>query len=117
METSRRHAQAMPWKEQDAVNQREAFVRAYLKRHVSMAELCREFSISRKTGYKWTQRFLEGGLPNLLDRSSTPHRLRHAIERELVGLLVDVRSRFPSWGPKKLCAFLDREKPEMELPA
>jgi putative transposase len=51
----------MPWKEQKTVDQREAFVLARLRGEQSMAELCRQFGIARKTGYKWEQRFFDGG--------------------------------------------------------
>ena len=63
-----RRASVVPWKEQQTVDQRLAFVMAYMKGNASMAELCREFSVSRKTGYKWLQRFLDGGVPNLVLR-------------------------------------------------
>ena len=56
----------MPWKEQQLVEIRESFVRAFFSQRASMADLCREYGIARKTGYKWTQRFIDGGVPNLV---------------------------------------------------
>lgn len=113
----KRQAWAVPWKEQRIVDNREAFVRAYLAERASMAELCREFQISRKTGYKWAQRFLDGGLPNLVDRSRTAHRCPHGLLPEVVDAVLELRRRFPNWGPKKLEAFLQREHPTMNVPA
>lgn len=47
----------MPWKECSAVSQRVEFVRLAQAAAANVAELCRRFGISRKTGYKWLQRF------------------------------------------------------------
>src|SRR4051794_25364962 len=107
----------MPWKEQRAVDQRKAFVLEYLKGRVTMAELCREFDISRKTGYKWTQRFLDGGMPNLVDRASVARGLPHAIDPALVQAILAQRKRHATWGPKKLLVVLANEQPEVSWPA
>ncbi len=56
-----------------------------------MAELCREFGISRKTGYKWAQRFLDGGMPNLVDLLRAPHARRHAVSSEVVDAIGELR--------------------------
>jgi putative transposase len=114
---SLRQAWAVPWKEQRDVDQREAFVRAYMQGHIPMSELCRQFGVSRKTGYKWTQRFIDGGLPNLLNRATVPHHVPHAVSADLRGRIIDLRVRFPTWGPKKLQAYLQREHPEESWPA
>lgn len=83
----------------------------------SMAALCREFGVSRKTGYKWTQRFLDGGLPNLVDRSRVAHRFPTAIAPGVTDLVLALRRRYPMFGPKKLEAVLRREHPDIMLPA
>jgi putative transposase len=82
-----------------------------------MTELCREFGISRKTGYKWEQRFLDGGVPNLIDRSSRPAELANATPVEVVERIVKARRTHPTWGPKKLYEVLTRADAELELPA
>ena len=82
-----------------------------------MAELCREFGISRKTGYKWAQRFLDGGMPNLVDRLRAPHVVRHAVSSEVVDAIVALRRQFSSWGPKKLDAYLRREYSAVAWPS
>jgi transposase InsO family protein len=88
-----------------------------MKGHSSMAELCREFSVSRKTGYKWLQRFLDGGVPNLVDQTTAPHRVSHAVSSEVAQAIVALRKRYPSWGAKKLEAYLKREQPTIAWPA
>lgn len=107
----------MPWKEQQTVDQRMAFVLAYMQHRVTMAELCREFGVSRKTGYKWTQRFIDGGAPNLLNRVTGPRHCSHAVGPEVEAAIVEVRKRYPTWGPKKIDAYLQRQKPNLQLPS
>lgn len=108
---------AVPWKEQQLVEIRESFVRAFFSQRATMAELCREYGIARKTGYKWTQRFIDGGVPNLVDRSRAAHHHPSAVSPDAVEALLALRRRHPTWGPKKLEAVLQREQPELELPA
>ena len=61
----------MPWKDLSPVQLRKAFIDEYLKQQDSVSELCRRFAVSRKTAYKWIQRFLAGC--DLVDRSRRPH--------------------------------------------
>jgi transposase InsO family protein len=84
---------------------------------VPMTELCREHGISPKTGYKWIQRFHDGGLPNLMDRSRAPHTNRHAIREEVAEAIVALRKKRPTWGPRKLRGWLERENPKVIWPA
>lgn len=81
-----------------------------------MAELCREFGVSRKTGYKWIQRFIDGGMPNLVDRARTAHRLKHAVPPNTIERVLEARRQF-GWGPKKLKEVLEREHPDVTWPA
>lgn len=96
---------------------RESFVRAFFSQRATMAELCREYGIARKTGYKWTQRFIDGGVPNLVDRSRAAHHHPTAIAPETVEALLALRRCYPTWGPKKLEAVLRREHPALAVPA
>ena len=64
----------MPWKETCTMDQRRAFIEAWLSREFTMAELCRRFEVSRPTGYKWLERFEAEGCPGLADRSRAPQR-------------------------------------------
>jgi hypothetical protein len=63
----------MPWKERSIVEERMRFV-LRLKEGECMASLCREFGISRVTGYKIYERYKECGLEGLTDRARTPYR-------------------------------------------
>ena len=63
----------MPWKVSDVVNERMHFV-LRLEDGERMADLCREFGISRKTGYKIFERYEDCGLEGLSDRTRRPFR-------------------------------------------
>ncbi len=65
----------MPWRECSVMDERMRFVARRLAGE-PMAELCREFGISRKTGYKIVDRYQECGIHGLTDRSRRPFRLR-----------------------------------------
>ena len=82
-----------------------------------MAALCAEFQISRKTGYKWLDRFLEEGLPGLVDRRSAPKTAYQSTDPATVAAIVKARQRFPYWGPRKLKAWLERQEPKRRWPA
>jgi len=80
----------MPWQETGAMTERLRFIVAVQAGEASVAALCRQFGISRKTGYKWLSRYREAGGPSLTDRSRAPHRPGVCqIERRAVGELRD----------------------------
>src|SRR5215472_828258 len=68
----------MPWKECSVMDERMQFVSRRIAGE-SMAELCREFGISRKTGYKIFDRYQECGVEGLTDRSRRPHHYVHKL--------------------------------------
>ena len=106
----------MPWKERSVVEERFAFVRR-LEAGESMSELCREFSISRKTGYKIYRRFKEEGPEGLGDESRRPHISPHKTSPEVEALIVEAKRKRPSWGSKKLEKSLDRQHPGISFPS
>jgi transposase InsO family protein len=82
-----------------------------------MTDLCREFGISRKTGYKLKAKFEERGVDALLDQSRAPARIPHRTGKAVRALLVATRKQHPTWGPKKIRAWLERKHPGVRLPA
>jgi transposase InsO family protein len=107
----------MPWKETCPMDERAEFIVDCLRGELSMTELCRKYGISRKTGYKWHARFVDGGRPGLADRSRACSRHPNAVEEQIVSLLVDARKRHPTWGPRKLLFELGVKYPRLSLPA
>jgi hypothetical protein len=105
----------MPWKEVSPMSERSRFIHDRLSTEWSMAELCSNYGISRKTGYKWLNRFLEEGRPGLTDRSRAPLSCPHKTPDHIVQLLIEARKHHPHWGPKKLLAMLYRKPPPLGL--
>ena len=107
----------MPWREWTPMQQRLEFVREYESGLFTMTELVAHYGVSRKTGYKWLERFDQGGASALADRSRRPHASPHATAAELVDQILAVRHRHPRWGAKKLRAVLARRQPQVQWPA
>jgi len=99
------------------MDQRMKFVVCYLEHELPMAALCREFGISRKTGYKFISRYIEEGIDGLKDRSRSRHSHPNAISDALERIVLEARNNHPSWGPKKLRAWLMRRDSSVSWPA
>jgi putative transposase len=67
-----------------------------------MAELCREFGISRKTGYKIFDRYQECGMQGLTDRSRRPYRYANQLPFQVENYVLNVQREHPSWGARKI---------------
>lgn len=107
----------MPWSETCRMEERARFVLEALEGWTSMSELCADYGISRRTGYKWLDRYREHGLSALMDRSRAPRRQAEITPPEVVKEIVAVRNAHPTWGPRKLRAWLERKKPKEKWPA
>jgi transposase InsO family protein len=99
------------------MDERKEFILAALGREASVSELCRRWGISRKTGYKWLERYEEIGSAGLSDRSHAPLRCPHRLDEALIEGVLALRSDHPSWGPKKLRAWLVQHRPSLIWPA
>src|SRR3989440_2132379 len=107
----------MPWKERSVVEERMRFV-LRLKDGESMASLCREFGISRVTGYKIYDRYKECGLNGLTDRARTPYRYANKLPAQIEAMIVTLRREKPTWGARKLRERLLRKLPnDVRVPA
>jgi transposase InsO family protein len=107
----------MPWKETSVMNVRTEFVLRVFEAKVSFNELCKEFGISRKTGYKWKERFLEQGLTGLNDQSRRPDTSPQQLSENSVCKIVKLKLAHPSWGPRKIRMVFARSYPDCELPS
>jgi transposase InsO family protein len=84
----------------------------------SMASLCREFGISRKTGYKIFERYEECGLEGLPDRARRPHRYTNQLPVQVEAAILAANREKPSWGARKIRERLLRRLPhEVKVPA
>lgn len=107
----------MPWKESSALEQRKSFIAVCSAGEESMAELCRQYGISRQTAYKWLKRFGKSGAAGLEEKSRAPHHQFQQMLDEVAEEVVGLRRQHPRWGPRKLKAWLERKAPEIEWPA
>lgn len=99
----------MPWKETQTMDQRTEFAVKSMKT-TNFRELCREYGISAKTGYKWKQRFLERGLGGLQEESRKPHAHPSELAEEVVCEIVRLKTAHPHWGPRKIRDLYERKK-------
>ncbi len=96
----------MPWKVGTVMSQREEFVVLAQSEGVNMSELCLRSGISRKTGYKWLRRYLEGGKGSLEDLSKCPHHSPNRTSADMEQLVIDLRREFPTKGGHVLAKML-----------
>jgi putative transposase len=106
----------MPWQECRKVDERQRFIRRLLDGE-RMAGLCREFGISRQTGYKIYARFKDCGLQGLTDRSRRPYRQANQLPFQIEAVIVQLRREHPSWGAPKIREKIKRLHLGISLPA
>jgi transposase InsO family protein len=106
----------MPWKASTPVSERMAFVTRLLEGE-RMTDLCEEYGISRKTGYKFRDRFETLGPVGLYEVSRRPKSSPGSTPVEIKKLLIEARQRHPTWGPRKLVAIVARAHGGLVLPA
>jgi len=106
----------MAWKECCIMDERLKFVARVLDGE-QMTELCREFGISRKTGYKIYNRYKACGLEALSDRSKRPVKFGNQLPMQVEKTILSIKEEKPSWGARKLRERLIRKYPEIRPPA
>jgi transposase InsO family protein len=107
----------MPWKESSVMDERLRFI-ARLLEGEAMTDLCIEFGISRKTGYKIYDRYKESGAEALSDRSRRPWRYANRLPLQLEAQIVGLRRSKPHWGARKIRELLVRRLAgEIKVPA
>ena len=99
----------MPWKTMDVQEQRVRFVVAVYRREKTLAELCREFGISRPVGYEWLKRYRQGGVAAIAEGSRRPQHSPRRTNEKVEQRVVELRQRYPDWGSRKLRVVLQRE--------
>ncbi|MBB3314041.1 transposase InsO family protein [Rhizobium sp. BK196] len=97
----------MPWKETSVMEERLSFV-ARLLEGEGMSDVCREFGISRKTGYKIFNRYKDDGLEALTDRSRRPVRSANQLPEPVEAMIISCKKNKPHWGARKIRELLVR---------
>ena len=98
----------MPWQEVTAMSLRSEFVHLAQQKGVPLTELCKRFCISRKTAYKWLQRYSEEGSAGLANRSQRPRSSPTRTAESIEATVLELRDEHPAWGGRKLSAVLAR---------
>ena len=92
----------MPWNNVTHMEEITRFVILAQTDRFTVTELCEEFGISRKTGYKHLERYAATGLKGLQARSHRPHAFPQRTEEAVEALVLAERRLHRTWGPKKL---------------
>jgi putative transposase len=106
----------MPWKECRVLDDRLRFV-ARLLDGEKMAPLCKEFGISRKTGYKVYVRYKDCGVQGLTDRSRRPYRHANQLPLTVEQWILRLKREYPNWGAPKIRERLRKRCPDLQCPA
>jgi putative transposase len=112
----------MSWKETNAMELRKQFIRDWKRGTRTVMELCAMYGISRKTGYKWIERYEQEGAADpmrgdwALDRSHAAHEVHNRTGEQVRSALIEVRLRHPSWGARKLLNQVSLAHPRWVLP-
>jgi putative transposase len=99
------------------MDQRVAFIAEWLRDEWTMTELAERYQISRKTAYKWADRYAADPAAGLGDRSRAPKAHGRALAEPIRDAILALREAHPHWGPKKLRAILKARQPQDAWPA
>ena len=107
----------MPWRECSVMDERVRFIGRLLDGE-GMSDLCREFGISRKTGYKIFNRYRQEGVEALTDRSRRPVRYANQLPDQVEATIVRLKREKPHWGARKIRELLVRRlNGDVRIPA
>jgi len=96
------------------MEERVKFIMEVLDGTYCMTESCSYYGISRKTGYKWLDRYRQSGIEALRNRSRAPHSHPHEISHQVKEAILAIKKRFPKWGAPKIRARLERIHPNWD---
>jgi transposase InsO family protein len=99
------------------MDQRVALIADWLRNEWTITELAQRYTISRKTVYKWIDRYEEDAAEGLIERSRAPHSHGRAMRAEIRRAVLALRRSHPRWGPKKLRVILQERAPDEVWPA
>ena len=107
----------MPWDNIKVEDLKLKLIESFLQGNASMTYLCLEHGISRKTGYKWLERYQKYGPEGLKDMSRAPSNPHHSFSKNQIERAIDLKQQRLTWGPKKIIKKLEELYPEEEWPS
>jgi transposase InsO family protein len=96
----------MPWEVRTEMSQKERFIELVQEGNDTFTNLCKQFNISRTTGYKWINRVEKEGVKGLLSQSKRPHNCPHKTSSETEQLILSIREKYSCWGGVKIHKYL-----------
>jgi transposase InsO family protein len=100
----------MPFNSKTVMEHKQEFAMLAAQSGANFSLLCRRFNISRKTGYKWIDRYLKLGVKGLGDQSKCPRNIPIRTQKSVEQRIIALRSENPEWGAKKLHKLLENER-------
>lgn len=108
----------MPWRGKTMKEERHQFVMEALEsHHKTFIDICNDYEISPKTGYKWYKRFLAEGEKGLEEVARTPKTNPTKITPEVKECIISIKHEFGKWGAKKIQAEIKKNYPHLPLPS
>lgn len=107
----------MSWRVSSIISERQAFCELASTESINFSVLCKRFSISRQTGYKWLKRYRDEGLAGLCDRSRRPGSIHQQTSAPMTATILDLRSARSYLGARKIRVYLCRQFPEDDVPS
>ena len=107
----------MPFAETHVMEEKKRFIEEAHRSVRSFAAVCDRYGISRKTGYRWMDRWRRAGPAGLESRASRPKHCPWATPCEVVEAILEVRRKYEDFGPKKIRWYLETNRPKLALPS
>lgn len=107
----------MPWSETHIMDQKVQMITDHITNNYNPTELSRIYGVSRKTIYKWINRYAQDPEHGLVDRCRAPHSRPHAVPEPVKQVIIDTKLTYPHLGPKKIMAYLRRHFSDQHWPA
>ncbi|GHV17949.1 hypothetical protein FACS189493_6540 [Spirochaetia bacterium] len=99
------------------MDEKKEFVLGSLDKQLVFTQLCREYGISTKTGYKWRERFLAQGYTGLEEESRKPKSRGKALEEWISVEFLRIKKKHEAWGAAKILNIYERNNPGKHVPA
>lgn len=106
----------MPWKEMSIMEEKQELILLYQTGKYTITNLAQMFNLSRKTVYKYIDRYEKYGIPGLLELSKRPKIVPNKTSTKIEKEIINIRNKHPRWGAAKLLVLLEDAFPDLKLP-
>jgi len=107
----------MPWKETTIMEQKVEFISEWLSNNYTITELCKEFEISRPTGYRLIHNYEKIGIEGLRKKTRAPMNHPNKTKDEVIKKILKLKNKHKNWGAKKLRILLFNDFSNNEIPS